>query len=141
MGEGMGSGWVKDGYEVLMKDAMGKQTIEVPVVPKSPNGSGGLLRMHWAARTEYFHEWRMWIRSGNTFTPAIAADVRCRVHVHQVRRRLLDKDNLYASCKPVLDALRVLNLIKDDSEEWIDFRATQETGPRWKIKTIITIEA
>lgn len=118
---------------------MGKQTITIPEIPRSPNGAGGLLRMNWRQREQYFKTWVYWVRSGITWNPDEPVKIKVQVHIHQVRIRKLDKDNLYASCKPVLDALEKLNLIFKDSEEWIELLVTQDTGRQ--AKTIITIEA
>ena len=118
---------------------MGKIVIEVPEIPRGPNGPDGLLRLKWRGRRKYFKNWVLWIRAGVSFFPEVAAVVRCRVRIHQVRRQKLDPDNLSASCKPILDALQKLNFIHDDSEKWIDLDVTQEIG-REK-QTVITIEA
>lgn len=55
--------------------------------------------------------------------------------------RLFDKDNSYASCKPVLDALKAWNLIWDDSAEYLDLTVGQEKCPHKKRHTIIELEA
>ncbi len=47
------------------------------------------------------------------------------VQILYLTKVLQDKDNFYASLKPVLDSLTELELIKDDSEKWIHLLATQ----------------
>jgi hypothetical protein len=56
-----------------------------------------------------------------------------------MRKRALDRDNLWASVKPLVDALTFWCLIFDDSEKWIDLDCRQVIGKE-KI-TIINIEA
>jgi len=107
-------------------------------IPKSPNGSQGLLRMHWAARGKYNQYWKLLIRSQFRSLPEDPPDTKKKVSISQMRRRLLDRDNLYASCKPILDAMTRCNLIRDDSEEWIELHVTQVTGKQ-KI-TVIEVE-
>jgi hypothetical protein len=106
-------------------------------IPRGMNGSHGLLRMGWRARSKYNKYWLQLIRSqiNMAHRPARARQV---VSISQMRRRLLDRDNLYASVKPILDALRHWKLIKDDSEKWIELQLLQQSGPQ-KI-TIINIE-
>jgi len=93
--------------------------------------------MHWASRKRYNDLWKTLVRAAydNRNKPQTK---RCSVKIVQMRRRKLDKDNLYSSCKPVLDALKYWKLIKDDSTEWIDLEVEQAIGKeKW---TIIQIE-
>jgi len=60
------------------------------------------------------------------------------VSISQMRRQEFDRDNLYASCKPICDALVHWKIIKDDSEKCIDLQASQVKGKE-KI-TIVNIE-
>jgi len=84
-------------------------------VPVGPNGPKGLLRMHWASRQKYNKDWAWFIRSalGSTH-PRIPVPERVQVHIMQGRKRLMDTDNLVASCKPILDGLRDWALITND---------------------------
>jgi hypothetical protein len=56
-----------------------------------------------------------------------------------MRKRLLDKDNLYGSCKPLVDGLKYIGLIRDDKPEWIELECRQQTGKAKQ--TIIVVEA
>ncbi len=106
-------------------------------IPRSPNGSKGLLRMsHWA-RSRYNEYWRNLVRSqiDNSHSPCRQCMV---VEISQMRPRKLDRDNLAASCKPILDALVHWKLIKDDNEDWIDFKPPRQQIGKEKI-TIIEI--
>jgi hypothetical protein len=61
------------------------------------------------------------------------------VFVSQLRPRLFeDDDNLYASCKPILDALVAWKLIKTDSRKHIVLRPAQNRA-KTKI-TVVVIE-
>lgn len=135
--------WNTDIFDLRM-GTMKPTVIEVPIIPRGPNGRIGLLRMPWYKLRKYNKEWMLWIRANANLFPRAAPVVRLKVHIHQIRKKKLDPDNLCASCKPILDALTSLNFIHDDSEEWIDFipptqKTTKETGKQ--LQTIITIEA
>ena len=84
-------------------------------VPVGPNGPKGLLRMHWASRQKYNKDWGWLIRGALGLGPVrIPAPERVRVHTVQGRKRLMDEDNLYASCIVILNSLREWALITDD---------------------------
>jgi Holliday junction resolvase RusA-like endonuclease len=106
-------------------------------IPVSMNGSNGLLRMgHWR-RSRYNERWRQLVRaaSDNSHKPC---KVRMQVSISQMRKKLLDRDNLFASCKPILDGMVHWKLIKDDNEEWIELDCVQNVG---KVPmTVIVIE-
>jgi len=50
------------------------------------------------------------------------------VHIHSQRMRTLDHDNLVGGSKSLIDALKRLDLIVDDTPEWILAVYTQGTG-------------
>jgi Holliday junction resolvase RusA-like endonuclease len=83
--------------------------------------------MHWAARKRYNEYWRDLVRLeiDNSHKPC---KVKMSVAIGQMRRRKLDPDNLHASVKNLLDALKYWKLIKDDSEEWITLSCSQVVG-------------
>lgn len=62
----------------------------------------------------------------------------CQVRIHQARKRVMDQDNLVASCKIVLDVLKWQGLIKDDNPKWCGLIVTQEV--RRACYTVITLE-
>lgn len=108
-------------------------------IPVGLNGGNGLLRMGHRARSKYNERWRQLVRSAidNSHKPCKTRQV---VFISQMRRRAFeDDDNLFASCKPILDALKHWKLIKDDSRKWIELRPVQVIG-RQKI-TIIQIQS
>ena len=111
----------------------------IPDIPRGMNGSNGLLRMGHRARTAYNHYWIMLVREQINMSHKMPR-IRQVVSISQVRRRLFDRDNLYASCKPICDALVHWKLIKDDSEEYIDLKPTQTIGKE-KITVVNISEA
>jgi Holliday junction resolvase RusA-like endonuclease len=99
----------------------------IPDIPKSPNGKKGTIRMDWWKRPAYRKYWQYLVRSAidNSHKPC---KVKMSVAICQMRQRKLDPDNLHASVKALLDALKYWKLIKDDSEEWIELSCTQVVG-------------
>ncbi len=84
--------------------------------------------MHHIARTRYNHFWLLWVRC-ELDAPQIPVPVVHVVSIHQVRRRLLDPDNLVASCKTIIDALNHWGLICGDDAKRLDLiPPTQEQG-------------
>jgi hypothetical protein len=51
---------------------------------------------------------------------------KATVHIHVEHGRLYDEDNLIAGCKPILDSLKGLCYIRDDSPEFLELVVTQE---------------
>jgi hypothetical protein len=103
--------------------------LSIPDVPVSPNGPKGYLRMHWAKRAKYNEAWAWRIR-GAMGWPAVfdQAPDMARVTIVQFRKRLLDEDNLWASCKCLLDGLVDWELIADDSPDHIELTVRQEVA-------------
>ena len=117
--------------------------LTVPEIPVSPNGPGGLFRIHWGQRKRMFEAWAWHVsvalnRLGNGPRLPEALKRRRKVFIYQVRTRRLDRDNLWASVKPICDALKKNKLIFDDSEKWIELEVTQSTGKPNKTEITIT---
>jgi Holliday junction resolvase RusA-like endonuclease len=66
-------------------------------------------------------------------------DKKRKVKIVVYRGKLLDKDNLYAGCKGVIDAMRDINLLRNDSPKWLDLTVSQEID-RLNPRTEIEIE-
>lgn len=97
-------------------------------------------RLHWAQKKnlrEQFGQlvmfalfeqgWRM---------PVDSKDVpRMSVRILICRPRRLDRENLWASVKPVLDGMRDIRALRNDSEVWLDLDVKQEVSriPRMEI--------
>ena len=115
-------------------DAAGRQSalpvlrhsLRIPLVPKSPNGPEGLLRMFWAKRANYNKYWIALVREsmGRNFS-CQPEGVRAYVTIYQYRKRLLDHDNAWSSLKPCIDALVKVGIILDDDEESALFKMEQ----------------
>lgn len=100
----------------------------IPRVPLSPNR---MLRMHWAKRRKEQNSWvpemfaslspentewmRLWARRDKK--------VKVKITVHH--KRLFDPDNLYGSVKFILDVMRHLGFLKDDSPKWLKLKVYQ----------------
>jgi hypothetical protein len=63
---------------------------------------------------------------------------RVKVSVCVQHRQLFDRDNLFASVKPVLDSMVGLRWLKDDSEKEIQLEVVQSKGEPFK--TTIRLE-
>ena len=107
-----------------VSDGKQKMRIIIDVVPVSLNK---LLRMCWAARNDYNNRWKMLVRAAIP-APQEPPAGKQSVYIAQTRRRLLDPDNLYAACKPILDALKTWGLIADDSPAHISLTVFQRVG-------------
>ena len=80
--------------------------------------------MHWSAkhrlRDEWF--WKVLWRCGKKD----AKQVKMRVKITRVSKRLLDEQNLSAGMKPLLDALVEYGHIYQDSPQWCEFICDQK---------------
>lgn len=84
-----------------------------------------LLRVHWGSRRRYqkgFEEIAELVKRESEIPPA---KKKRELYIIQYRQKLLDKDNLYGSVKPLVDALKKAGLLVDDSEEWLDLHPLQ----------------
>jgi Holliday junction resolvase RusA-like endonuclease len=115
--------------------------LTVSGVPPGPNGPRGMLRSHWTRRRKIQNDWICLIGvtlrdQGIWSVPPV--DHFVQVRIWQTRKRQMDPDNLTASCKVILDALKHHGLIKDDSPKWISLVVNQGTGKI--VRTQIVLE-
>ena len=103
------------------------------VIQRVPTlGLNPMLRQHWKKREEEQNAWtwelacaleardRRWLR-----VPAIKKQrMRVWIRFYWPTRRL-DPDNLSAAAKNILDALKNLHFIRNDSARWIDLTVEQ----------------
>jgi Holliday junction resolvase RusA-like endonuclease len=76
---------------------------------------------------------RLWmtIADGNLWSgiyvklPGHVGPKRRRVEIVSFRARYLDKDNLYGGAKVLVDAIRDIGMIVNDSPKWIDLKVRQ----------------
>lgn len=63
------------------------------------------------------------------------------LHIERRAPRMLDTDNLYGGCKPVIDALVTLGLLRDDKPKWCELHVSQCKPDRGEpAHTVILIE-
>jgi hypothetical protein len=99
--------------------------IIVPMVPPSGNVLRRTYRNPHAYR-KLRDEWQSTIRF---LLPAGSREVvlgKMNVAIHVEHGRLYDEDNLHSGLKPVIDCLRLLGLIFQDSPKYLDLRVSQE---------------
>lgn len=124
--------------------------LEIPRELKSPNVWNG---RHWRYKHRETQQWQEAItaaylclayrdrKGGRLLQPEIKRRVVVARCVPSKRNFIKDDDNLAFSCKPLLDALKRIGLIHDDSREWIDRpMPTQEVSSDGKWRTVIEIE-
>lgn len=61
------------------------------------------------------------------------------VKILYITKKMQDKDNFYASLKPLMDALVDLDCIKDDSTEWCMLKADQRSDYDNAYRVIIEV--
>ena len=107
-------------------------TFEIPLLAPGLNGSNGLIRMHWAKYRETKATWVQWmavskhkpfvrasdgeIRAHGTPSPRwpLEEGVTVKITRHWCRGSEMDIDNLYATAKIPLDAMRTAGIIAED---------------------------
>ena len=66
---------------------------------------------------------------------------RMVITLHRNPAHALDRDGAYASVKPLVDAIKKLRHLKDDSEEWLDLSVVQaDSKQRSTLVEIFEIE-
>lgn len=94
---------------------------------------GRLRDAWWQARAETPRETAAWL------SPPTRR-VRCTIERITPRQDALDIDNAYGSVKPVLDALRALRLLADDTAARLDLVVRQPKGAPKQRLTRVTLE-
>jgi hypothetical protein len=97
-----------------------------------PPSMNQVMRMHWAERRRLRStlQWELTAAladGGMKLPPLLYGKTapRRRVIVHVYRPRRLDSDNAYGGCKVLLDAMRDIGLIRNDSPKWLEFVVNQ----------------
>ena len=105
--------------------------ITLPLVPPSLNK---LRKMHFQSYKRLRDDWQrhIFLLTLKTDIRALRAKVdlksRMKVKITVEHMRKFDYDNLVGGCKPLLDSLKRLDFIVDDSEEWLVLEVKQEKG-------------
>lgn len=116
--------------------------IRVPMELPSGNAMRRKYR-HFSAYGKLRDSWQRTIfaLAGRKNTQLLRARVdlkhKAKVLILSQRKKLLDKDNLYAGAKPILDSLVRLNYCVDDSAQWMDVTVDQEKSN--ESSTVISI--
>ena len=58
-------------------------------------------------------------------SPQTPCEVKRVVKILSIRKRLIDEDNLRMGCKCVVDAVKRLGWLKDDSPKWVEITVRQ----------------
>jgi hypothetical protein len=112
--------------------------IEVPKVTLSANQ---LNTMHWAERSRLKQAFGWLLLSRLNGIPKIPPPQGQRkVTIIRHGKRTLDKDNLYAGVKMLLDCIKEQRIIIDDKPKWLDLQVLQEPCGKHEPWTSIIIE-
>lgn len=117
------------------------------LINKVPISGNKFLRLHWAERKLLVDEWRKLVREYALVNRLdkyyIDRPEKRRVEITLYKKRLLDKDNAYTSCKMVVDALKcykdkitgkiIPNFIYDDSSKYLELVIDQVKDNEEKI--------
>lgn len=99
------------------------------VIPRLLPSRNAADKMHWRGRHAMRKLWtqEIWAALAQQWYHAGPFE---RAHVSIERRglRTLDRDNLVASVKPVLDSLKANRVIVDDSPKHLELTVTQTRG-------------
>jgi hypothetical protein len=102
--------------------------IAVPEAAPSPNK---YVRAHWTTYQRLKQKWHWLIlealQHGGKPETALR---KARVTIVRYGMKKLDRDNLYGSCKPILDALRAHRVIVDDDDEHLELLVQQGERPQ-----------
>lgn len=113
-------------------------TFEVDFLIPSANE---LNIMHWATRYRMKEKLGWTLRSAlNKIPPIPKATAKRKLTLIRLGKRSLDKDNLYAGAKMLMDCIKGLKLLVDDDPDWVDLHVDQEKCGRTKPRTRVIIE-
>jgi hypothetical protein len=102
-----------------------------------------LLNMHYQARRrlrlKYMWEIRLVLQELGESVPDYPEEKRKKLRIVSFGTKLMDKENLYGGSKVLVDAIKGLRLIYDDSPKWINYKIKQDFKEK-KRRTEITIE-
>lgn len=122
---------------LLRKEGERMIRLNIPAIPPSPNR---VLGKHWSMKAGVRDMWSLLVRSQYVPSSDFVAHGKRKVKITLCHARLYDKDNAYASVKPVVDALAHWGLICGDSQHWLELAVEQEKCPHKKRHTIIEVE-
>lgn len=96
------------------------------------------LRWHWAKRHKYNEGWfvRFIAEAGR---PSFKVKGQAKLRITVYRSRSQDKDNMYGSVKPIVDAIKKLGWIKDDDPKHLDLKVQEVKSKRVDQRTEISL--
>ena len=113
--------------------------ITIPVIAPSRND---LDKMHWSTRHRLMKSFKAHIEGAihdmDMKVNKITKPKKRKVLIYSYRKTLIkDKENLDGGHKQMVDTLKTLGLIWDDSEKYIDLRVFQLEHPEQKTEIFI----
>lgn len=95
-----------------------------------------LLRMHWGERKKLKEDlaWEVFaeLNKLNPDYEVVVIPQKVFIKITSYRKSFLDKDNFIGGLKPLIDAIKELKLIYDDSEEFLNLEAEQRIEKKKK---------
>ena len=106
-------------------------------LPRTAPSLNRLLRLHWADRRKLKDDWQWLLLAERAKGNFPKHQTKLKITITRFSPKLLDTDNLYGSCKIVLDAMKAVGILVDDSPSHIDLICSQAKG---KSRTQIKVE-
>jgi len=123
---------------------MNRQHLRIVIEGVTPS-LNKYLGMHWAQRRKLRpqYAWAVrvamleagWAEEGDLY-PELTPKMKVQITSH--RKALLDRDNLVGGAKPLIDALKDVHAIRDDSPAWVSIEYIQVVDKG--NKTVIDLE-
>ena len=110
---------------------------EIKITIKSSSRSlNDLLRMHWAVRKKLKDDlaWEVFAEL-NKVDPGhevVRTPQKVFMKITSYRKSFLDKDNFFGGLKELIDVIKELRLIYDDSPEYLNLEAEQKIEKKRK---------
>lgn len=123
--------------QAILRKEVGRMKLTIPATPPSLNVQH---RMHYRAKMSLKREWVLQIRAVLPIPFNSRLNRKKKVVITLFHSRPYDKDNAYGAVKPVVDAMKVWCLLRDDTAEWLDLSVEQEKWPHKRRHTVIEIE-
>lgn len=97
----------------------------VVTIKKKIESGNRLLRAHWAVRKNLKKDYLQELATVLPKSLPSFMTLHRRLRIISHRKRLLDKDNLYAGAKPLIDALKEMKWIYDDAPQYLALTVLQ----------------
>ena len=97
------------------------------------------LRWHWMKRHRYNEGWFVEFL-GAAGRPSFIPTGRAKMNIKVYRSRFQDKDNMYGSVKPLVDAVKKLGWLVDDDPAHLDLKVEEIKSKRVEQRTEVFLE-